>query len=138
MARSILKRGAAATLSALLLLGVVVTVAMAVDASWNATCNAGEICNWKHTGYAVPLAATSSSDNNYTEGNDVYPNSQDGINDSVSSVRNMKSSNDAIWYTSAGYSGTPYCVPQGGYQSDQLGFLNDSFSSHLIASSDAC
>jgi peptidase inhibitor family I36 len=121
---------------AALFVGVVAGTALAVDASWDASCNSGEICNWKNAPYQVPLAATSSNDSDYNVGSDVYPNTSEGINDSVSSVRNLKST-DTVWFTSNNYSGSGYCVPPG-FQSDQLGSLNDRFSSHLIAASPAC
>jgi len=136
MIRATFRRIAAPTMLAFLLVGVVAATAFAVDASWDSSCNSGEICNWRNAPYQVPLAATSSSDSDYNAGSDVYPNTTDGINDSVSSVRNLKST-DTVWFTTNNYGGSGYCVPSG-FQSDQLGGLNDRFSSHLIAASPAC
>lgn len=112
-------------------MGIMAGVAIA----WDATCSSGEACVWKHGSFVVPLAATASSDNDY--GNDRYPNTQEGMNDSVSSIRNRFGQKDVVRFFDAGYSGTSWCVNPGvGY--GQLNAHNDQYSSHLIAVPSTC
>jgi hypothetical protein len=103
--------------------------------AWDGTCNSGEVCNWSNGPFVAPIAATPNGDNNYS--GDVYPGTSQSLNDSVSSVRNRKASNDVLWYPHAGYGGTPLCL-DAGTQLGVLGSWNDVFSSHLIAANNTC
>lgn len=62
-------------------IGVLAGVALGAQASWNASCDSGELCNYRYIDFKVPLAATSGSDSDYT--NDKYPNTQVVMNDEV-------------------------------------------------------
>jgi len=119
------------------LLGASIALVLSATAAlaWDATCNSGEACVWKNSSFQVPLAAQASGDSDYS--NDTYPNTQDGMNDSVSSIRNRYSSSDVVFYFSALYNGTSYCL-NSGWESGSLMGHNDQYSSHLIAIGSTC
>jgi hypothetical protein len=112
-----------------------VALSTAVAVAWDATCSSGEACVWKNASFQVPLAAQATGDSDYTT--DAYPNTQESLNDSVSSIRNRHSSNDVVWFFHVGYQGTSYCL-KAGWQSGQLNSHNDQYSSHLIAVAGTC
>ncbi len=126
------KLAAAAGLVALL---VVVSAAGVLAATWDASCSAGDACVWREADFVVPLAATTTGDNDYS--NDQYPNTTFTINNSASSIRNSFGQKDVVWYFNAGYSGTSWCVNAGtGYR-----FLNshdNMYSPHLVAVGSTC
>ncbi len=124
-------RATRATLLCLFLVGVLSGTALA----WDSVCNSGEMCNFSNGPFVSPIAASSSGDNNYS--GDVFPGTQQTLNDSVSSIRNLKTNRDVVWYVDAGYRGALRCL-DAGYQLGNLGSLNDKFSSHLIAANDTC
>lgn len=124
---------------ALLLSLSVVSIAFAIDAVWNSSCNSGELCVYKHTMLVAPLAATTTGDTDYGAGADIYPNSDnDPINNSVSSTKNLKSANDVIWSTGAGPSGSSLCVNANQAAIQLASSLNDRFSAHVVAANDTC
>jgi hypothetical protein len=112
-----------------------VTMLATVALAWNATCDAGEACVWKHGGFVVPRGAQATGDSDY--GNNNYPNTQENMNDSVSSIRNRFGQKDVVWFFNAGHSGTSFCL-NAGFQSGDLNAHNDEYSSHLIAVSSTC
>lgn len=104
--------------------------------AWDATCNAsGDACVWKHWNFGVPLAAKNASDNTYT--NDVYPNTQATLNDTVSSIKNKFDVKDVVWFFHADYSGTSFCLDHNSASGD-LNAHNDQYSSHLVAVGSTC
>ena len=117
------------------IVAVVVAVLAPIALAWDATCNAGEMCNWRHANFGVPLAAKDRSDNDYT--NDFYPNTQSTLNDSVSSIRNRFNTKDVVWFFDVGYSGTSFCLNPG-WESGDLRGHNDQYSSHLVAVGSTC
>lgn len=127
-----LPRMVIAVVLGLVLTGLIPAAALA----WDASCNSGEMCSyWSNGPFVVPLAANSGGDSNYS--GDVYPGTQQSLNGSVSSIRNLKTSGDVVWFFDAGYSGTSFCL-DAVYEAGYLGSHNDQYSSHLIAASDTC
>lgn len=114
---------------------VFVALAASQAIAWNATCDSGEMCNWKHASFGVPLAAKPQSDSNYT--NDSYPNTQSTLNDSVSSIKNKFNVKDVVWFFHVGYEGTSFCLNPG-WKSGDLNAHNDKYSSHLVATGSTC
>lgn len=104
-------------------------------ATWNASCGSGKACVWGDSGYGVPLAATTASESDY--GTHNYPNTQTGMNGSVSSIRNRFGAKDVVFYVDAGYSGANLCLNAGGAMASLPGF-DDAFSSHVIAIASTC
>jgi hypothetical protein len=86
--------------------------------------------------FVAPRAAKPSGDADY--GPDDYPNTDgDGINDSVSSIKNRLTSNDVVWFFNAGYGGTSFCLDPG-WVASPLNSHNDEYSSHLLAALSTC
>lgn len=130
------RRTVNAVIVALVLSGMIAGVALAT--TWTTSCSSStqKICNYKNINLQVPLAAVNGDVNDYA--NDKYPNTQDGINDSVSSTVNWYSANKVLWYTDAGPSGSSMCVPPltaATYVGDAY---NDKFSSHVVGLSSTC
>ncbi len=141
MARTIVRRVSVPTVLAFLLAGGLASVAFAVDAVWDSTCSSGDVCNYRDSYRGGLLAATTSSDPDYTSGSDFYSGTGTGINDTVTSVWNRKSSNDVIWCPNANYGNNAFgnvCMNPGTYSNDVGWQFNDTFSSHLIAAGSAC
>jgi hypothetical protein len=137
MLSTVARRVLSPAIVAIVLSSVLASVTLALDATWNASCNTGEVCNYMNWHWEVPAAATTSGDSDYGAGNDLYPNTGYSINNSVSSTGNLKTANDVVWYSGANYSGSSLCInAQGGAYT--LGSQNDVFSSHLIAANDTC
>lgn len=128
---TVARRVATCAVVTLLFTGVLATPALA----WDATCSTGEACVWGDAHFGVPLAAEATADNDY--GNNNYPNTTIGMNDSVSSIRNRFGQKDVVWYFSAGYSGTSFCL-NAGFESADLNAHDDEYSSHLIALGSTC
>lgn len=116
--------------------GMLGSLALAAQASWNATCSSGGLCNYRYVGFVVPLAATAGSDSDYT--NDKYPNTQVVLNDTVRSAKNRFGQKDVVWYESINYTGAwSLCVNPGWVVSDMAGYSNQA-SSHLVAAATTC
>lgn len=120
-------------------IGVLAGVALGAQASWNASCDSGELCNYRYIDFKVPLAATSGSDSDYT--NDKYPNTQVVMNDEVRSIKNLFGQKDVVWFEHIKYngnrSGWSVCLSAGWVWSD-MGAKKAQASSHLVATGDTC
>lgn len=96
------------------------------------------ICVSENDDNTTPRAVTGLSDDTYV-GN-VYPNSQVGLNDTVSSVRNFSANKDVTFHHDFNNSGVSYCLDSG-QRNDNLGSLgignDDHFSSHQAGSDDS-
>jgi Peptidase inhibitor family I36 len=127
MLRRSIDRIVVPAVTAVLLLGMLATVALA---AWDISCMSGKICNYLDTNLQGPLAATAGSDYNYD--GDNYPNWAISINDSVSSMINYYSTKDVIWYHHA-QAGTPYLCVNSYTAVIQLATgHNDKFSRHDV------
>lgn len=129
------RRNVISVILALLLSGMLASAVLAT-ASYDTNCSSGRICNYENRDLVVPLAATTTEDQNYA--GEYYPNTVDSLNDSVSSTVNYLSSNKVIWYSSSGFSGTSFCVPPNTAATWVGLFYNDTFSSHIIAVGTTC
>ena len=127
-----MSRATLATLLGLVLVGVLPATSVW---AWDSSCDSGEMCNWSNGPFVAPIAASPDRDNNYS--GDVYPGTSQSLDDSVSSIKNRKTSRDVVWYFDAGYGGTPRCL-NAGEEWGYLGDHNDQYSSHLIAANDTC
>lgn len=129
----------ASRLSVPLILSLVLISALPLSAGgWSAgnTCGSAtfKICVSKDDGNGVPRATTNLSDNSYV--GVKYFNTQDNIDNSVSSMQNWYSSQDVYFYQGVGHSGSVFCVDSlYGYTSISL-FWRDTFSSHLLLVND--
>jgi hypothetical protein len=141
MTRTMLGRFLVPIMLAFALTGALASVAIAVDAQWDATCYSGDVCNYKNENRGTPLAATTTNDSNYNEGGDNYPATGTTINDTVTSIWNRRSSNDVIWYPFSDWGNSIYghvCLSPGTYSNNVGWMFNDTFSSHLITVGSAC
>jgi hypothetical protein len=124
---------------ALVLVGSTGGVASA-SSPWISGCsgqaNAGYLCIYSDRDFAGWRGHESSSNINYS--GQTYPGSTVGVNDSVSSMMNLFSSYDVVWYHDAVYNGSNLCVPSN-WEYSYLGlFDNDAMSSHLVAIGSTC
>jgi hypothetical protein len=116
---------------------VFATSTVALAASWDDTCNAsGDACIWKNGPFVVPLAATTTSDNTYT--NDLYPNTQATLNDSASSLKNKFDVHDVVWFIDADYAGDSICVDHNTGVGSLGPTFNDEISSHAVTVGSTC
>jgi hypothetical protein len=103
------------------------------------TCDATYwICVSKDDGNGVPRAVTGSNDSSYV--GDVYFNTTDGINNSVSSVKNRSLTLDFYFWDNVSYGGNHYCLDADWYNANLGSFglwPDDHFSSHQSVS-DSC
>lgn len=135
---SILRRLAYPLVLALLLTGSWAVSATAWS-SFGESCGSSYlICVFANDSYGDPHATTNGSDSNYS-GDTYYNSGGQSINDSINSMQNWYSSQDVVFYTDAGSSGSSFCVGSlYGYTSINI-LLRDRFSSHsLIADDNAC
>lgn len=94
------------------------------------SCDLGDACWYKHSGFEVPLRAEPGSNINYRDG-DVYPNTQQGFNDSVSSASNDGTSGWAVYaYSKKEYGNLMFCLKKDHQVSSYSGSWNDRQSSH--------
>lgn len=96
------------------------------DASYNITCGTGEVCVWLDGDFQGSLAATSANEDDHYS-NDFFPNTDTLLHDEISSVRNNKTA-DHVWFVDSHQGGSSLCLNPG-FQSPDLGGLNDEFSS---------
>lgn len=133
MSRNRLRRVGVAFLVALSLSASSIASATAADdASYNLNCSSGRICIYKDSNLTGSLAATCGSciDSDYT--NDDYPNFAGGMNDTLSSSVNYKTSGKVIWYSSVNYAGTPFCLNHGIAAIYVGSSFNDRASAHAV------
>lgn len=116
---------------------VFLVLAPVLALAWDTSCVSGRVCVYRDSNFGLPLAATTGHDQNYV--GDYYPNTNDSINDSISSLKNMYTSKDVVFYHDINYSDSAFCVDSW-WQYSWAGLLNnDRFSSHLVALDDyAC
>jgi hypothetical protein len=112
--------------------GLLVGLAPATTLAWSADCTNNKVCVSLDNNNTVPRAGQNGSNSNYQ--GDKYPNTNININDTVSSVFNVYTNRDVIFYHHANSSGNAFCVDSySGY--GYVGFWNnDRFSSHTVAS----
>jgi Peptidase inhibitor family I36 len=120
----------AVPLALALLLGA---VAASTTMSWTSTCDTGEYCIHEHVDTGGEVAATTVSVQQYT-GN--YPGSSTPINNTASSATNLKSTRDVRMFQDYDYGGIFICIESWSIDNNFGFFYNDTFSSHLVMSSD--
>lgn len=109
----------------------VVAVAAVDDASYDLNCSSGRICIYKDAYLEGSLAATCGSCNDADYTNDQYPNFAGGLNDTMSSAINYRTSGKVLWYPDVFYSGTPFCLDAHVAALFVGSSFNDRASSHL-------
>jgi hypothetical protein len=130
-----IERSGQAVAAALSLIAAAVGVVTAVDdADYNMDCSSGRICIYKDAYLAGSLAATCGSCNDADYTNDQYPNYAGGLNDTMSSAVNYRSSGKVLWYPNVLYSGTPFCLDARVAALYVGSSFNDRASSHLSTS----
>jgi hypothetical protein len=110
---------------------------VAAAASYDATCNSsGDACIWENGPFITPLAATTGSDSTYAD--DKYPNTQDTLNNTASSLKNKFDVHDVIWFTLVNYGGLSICVDHNTGVSTLGPDFNDHLSSHAVVVGSSC
>jgi hypothetical protein len=135
--RSLVSRLALAALLSTFSAAMLVPSAMGWASNNNCTTTAGA-CVSRDDNRTTPRAVTCCTDPSYI--GDLYYNTQETINETVSSVENKFTNVDIIWFTGINSSGTAKCVDST-YWIDDLGWfgfgLDDQFSSHAVQASDS-
>lgn len=126
------------TRRAVLVTAVVVTVVGAFPSAafaWDASCVTGDVCIWLDRDFGLPLASQVGTNNNY--GTAKYPNNNNYINDSASSVANYYTSKDIVFFHGTFGGGDSLCTDSW-WQYSWVGLLhNDAFSSHTVTVDDS-
>jgi hypothetical protein len=124
------------TIMATLLTGSIAWGTVAWSAGTSCGSSTYKICVSLNDGNGLPRATTNLNDSTYV--GDYYYNSEQKIDNSVSSMQNWYSSSDVLFYWGAGYTGSNMCVDSlYGYTSISYTF-DDSFTSHLIVADTVC
>jgi hypothetical protein len=122
--------------SAALMISILPT---ALVSSWTSDCSStgGKWCIYRDDNHALPVAAMNGNLDNYNNGA-KYPNTDTLINDSANGSANWYPSNAVNSYKAAYQQQYDRCTGElGGWWT--IGFFNnDTWSSHLIVSPNAC
>jgi hypothetical protein len=123
------------------LAGMLIATVMPTASAWISgnACTVPSICVSRDDGNGVPRAVTLLTDDNYA--GDLYFNTTDPIDNTVSSLWNRFTSNDVLFTTSPAGGGSSFCVNSGKAEPD-LGFAgfgwDDKFSSHAKVTGNLC
>lgn len=138
--RSPVSRFTAPVIASALLMLALPTHALA-SAPWSAGCPDGsptsKVCIFSDWHWEGNYGNMGGDNPNYY--GETYPSSTMGVNDSVSSTKNLYSSLDVRWHIHANYQGVAQCTDGGeGYYFVGFGGFNDNYSSHNVESSGTC
>ena len=107
-------------------------------AAWTTNCSSGaeKVCVYIDTSWVTPMAAMNGDKDDY--GSNKYPNTQQYINDTVSSVKNRHASSDIRFYFHADQGGESFCANANTSYNDVGFWNNDRFSSHQVFGNGQC
>lgn len=114
-------------------------IPITLAAAWSPLCGPDDYkwCIYANDNHQLPVAAMNGSLNNYNNGAKYY-NTEILINDSANGSANWYSSTDVQVYKAAHYAQWDRCTDSGGGWWTIGFFNNDTWSSHLLVSDNAC